>query len=81
MITKLSELKEGSLILCKKEEDNTFSPLLLSEEQAKALKAFLISLSQDEPLISLGNYTRLIERKTTFTCKVTIPKINWEEFL
>ena len=60
MITKLSELKEGSLILCKKEEDNTFSPLLLSEEQGKALKAFLISLSEDEPLVSLGNYTRLI---------------------
>lgn len=52
MITKLSELKEGSLILCKKEEDNTFSPLLLSEEQGKALKAFLISLSKDEPAIS-----------------------------
>ena len=81
MITKLSELKEGSLILCKKEEDNTFSPLLLSEEQGKALKAFLISLSEDEPLISLANYTRLIERKPTVTCRVTIPKINWEEFL
>lgn len=81
MITKLSELKEGSLILCKKEEDNTFSPLLLPEEQGKALKAFLISLSEDEPLISLANYTRLIERKPTFTCRVTIPKINWEEIL
>ncbi|MFC2272499.1 MAG: hypothetical protein ACFNJN_09460 [Capnocytophaga ochracea] len=62
MITKLSELKEGSLILCKKEEDNTFSSLLLSEEQGKALKAFLISLNEDEPLISLANYTRLIEK-------------------
>lgn len=81
MITKLSELKEGSLILCKKEEDNTFSPLLLSEEQGKALKVFLISLSEDEPIVSLENYTRLIERKTTFTCKVTIPKINWKEKL
>ena len=78
MITKLSELKEGSLILCKKEEDDTFSPLLLSEDQGKALKAFLISLSKDEPLVSLGNYTRLIEKKPTFTCKVKIPKINWE---
>jgi len=36
------------------------------------------SLSKDEPLVSLGNYTKLIERKPTFTCKVTIPKINWE---
>ena len=81
MITKLNELKEGSLILCKKEEDDTFSPLLLSEEQGKALQAFLISLSKDESIVSLENYTRLIERKPTFTCRVTIPKINWEEFL
>ena len=81
MITKLNELKEGSLILCKKEEDDTFSPLLLSEEQGKALQAFLISLSKDEPIVSLENYTRLIERKPTFTCKFTISKINLEEKL
>lgn len=76
MITNLSELKDGTLILCKKEEDNTFSPLLLSREQQEALQAFLISLSEDEPLTSLGKYTRLIEQDPKLIFKVILPKIN-----
>ena len=57
---KLKELTNGSVFLCKKNDDDTYSPLAMSKEQYDMLMPFVSALTKDEPLISLECEIKLI---------------------
>lgn len=47
----MDELEIGVMVIMVKNDDNSFSPVAMSQAQARVLNTFLSSLSKDEPLI------------------------------
>lgn len=47
----MDELEVGTMVIMVKNDDNSFSPVAMSQAQAHVLNTFLSSLSKDEPLI------------------------------
>ena len=56
----LDELKEGSILLCIKNEDGSFSPLWIPQGDGEALGLFIGSMSKENPL-SVCTDIRLVE--------------------
>lgn len=52
------DLKEGSIVLMMKNEDDSFSPLLIDKDHAKILEYFISGFSQDKPLSKLKDKYR-----------------------
>lgn len=47
----MNELEPGTFVIMVKNEDETFSPVGLSKEQAHIINAFLSKLSEDKPFM------------------------------
>ena len=47
------ELQEGSIVLMVKNEDDSFSPLMMNKDHAYILKHFISGFSEDKPLAKL----------------------------
>lgn len=47
----MDALEPGTIVIMVKNEDGTFSPLAMNEDQACVLNAFVSGLSKDEPFI------------------------------
>lgn len=54
------ELEEGSIVLMVKNEDDSFSPLMMNKDHAYILKHFISGFSEDKPLMKLKDkYVKL----------------------
>ncbi len=47
----MEELKPGTFVIMVKNEDNSFSPIGMSKNQAILMNSFLSKLSEEKPLI------------------------------
>lgn len=58
----LDELKEGSVFLCIKNKDGSFSPLGFSRSDGAVLELFISAISKENPLLICTD-VRLVELK------------------
>ena len=57
---KNEDLQVGSVVLMTKNEDGTFSPLMMDKDHAYIIHHFLCGLSEDRPLAKLSDkYAKL----------------------
>lgn len=49
------ELETGSIVLMMKNEDGSFSPLMMNKDHAYIIRHFLCGLSEDKPLAKLSD--------------------------
>lgn len=67
---RIEEAEKGSIGLIQAQEDGTIIQLALTEEQSRILNMFAISLSQDMPLVRLGEDYHLVPKfKLCSKCK------------
>lgn len=52
------EIQEGAIVLMMKNEDDSFSPLMINKDHARILEYFISGLSQKEPLSKLKDKYR-----------------------